>query len=160
MNVNIFIQQSLSPAIAISGIGLLILSLSNRIATIGSRIRQIRHDQIHYEQIQHEQMKAQANIPETEQQHNRRDNFARQINLFMLRARLIRNAMFLLYFAVSLIVLTEFCTALSQLPAWAWLANAAICSFLVSLLLVLAACVMEVLEVTANLETLKLEIDR
>lgn len=160
MNVNIFIQQSLSPAIAISGIGLLILSLSNRIATIGSRIRQIRHDQIHYEQIQHEQIKALANIPETEQQHNRRDNFDRQINLFMLRARLIRNAMFLLYSAVSLIVLTEFCTALSQLPTWAWLANAAICSFLVSLLLVLAACVMEVMEVTANLETLKLEIGR
>jgi Protein of unknown function (DUF2721) len=143
MDGNHFIQQSLSPAIAISGIGLLILSLSNRIGVIGARIRELRRDTgKHRQNAQHI------------------ENCNRQIDLFMLRARLIRNALFLLYTSVSLIVLSEFLLALSQIEQLVWLSNGPIYCFLLSLLLVLIACVMEMCEVTVNLKTLKLEIHR
>lgn len=136
---NNIISDSLSPAVAISGIGLLIFGLNNRISTVGTRVRELNRE-----------------LRETSEPERIR-NIHRQIPLFLQRAYIIRNAMFLLFGALGMMVFTAFTIAISKLnyvnwemvPAW---------TFLSGLILMLMAVIMEAYETILNLRTLALDV--
>lgn len=133
------ITDSLSPALAISAIGLLIFGLNNRITTIATRVRDLNKEL------------RQHPTP------HRRENIRRQIPLFLKRARLIRNSMFLLFGALGMMVFTAATIAVTRVqfvnldlvPVW---------SFLGGLFLVLVAVVIESYETIVNLRTLSLDV--
>jgi hypothetical protein len=136
---NTIISESLAPAVAISGIGLLIFGLNNRIATVGTRVRELNREL------------RQTTDPE------RIRNIRQQVPLFLERAYIIRNAMFLLFGALGMMVFTAFAIAVSRLnyvhwemlPAW---------TFLGGLILMLTAVVIEAYETILNLRTLALDV--
>lgn len=133
------ITGSLSPAVAISGIGLLIFGLNNRISTAATRVRDLNREL--------------RDAPDPQ----RRENIRQQIPMFLRRARLIRNAMFLLFGALGMMVFTAFAIALAKLnyvewelvPAW---------SFLGGLILMLVAVIIEGYETILNMQTLTLDV--
>ncbi len=136
---NTVITQSLSPAVAISGIGLLIFGLNNRITTAATRVRDLNREL------------RQTDDP------GRRENIRQQIPMFLERAYLIRNAMFILFGALGMMVFTAVAIAMNKLrythwemlPAW---------SFLGGLVLMLAAVIIETYETILNMRTLRLDV--
>ncbi|MBY0405376.1 MAG: DUF2721 domain-containing protein [Cyanobacteria bacterium] len=134
-----FITQSLSPALAISASGMLTLGMQNRLSTVGTRVRQLNREII------------LLNNP------TRSQNLTDQIQLFLMRGVLIRNALFLMYSAICLMVFTAFALALSDLgifnPAW----KIPIWTFLMGLGMILVAVVIEAFEVLLILKALKLD---
>jgi hypothetical protein len=140
LETNTIITNSLAPAVTISGVGLLISILNNRISTVGSRVRELNRElrtTTHPERIR---------------------NIRLQIPMFLERAYLIRNAMFLLFGALAMMVFTAVAIALSKLhyvswemvPAW---------TFLGGLILMLLAVLIETYETVLNLRTLALDVD-
>ena len=136
-----FITQTLSPALAISGIAILISGLNTRVLTLGGRVRDINH------------WLRQGLYPSPETQ----ANALMQVSLFLSRLRMLRNALFLLYGALSLMIMTAFAIALTQLHL-IYFPHLAILTFLTGLLLVFVAVVLEALEISLNLRALKLDI--
>jgi hypothetical protein len=136
-----FISQSLSPAIAISGVGLLTLGLSNRIATLGLRIRQLNRELKQADSGSH------------------RDNLRQQILLFMHRARAVRNSLFLLYTAIGLIVTTEVAIAMRELGMAAIHNSFPIFSFLLALVVIFIAVIFEAYETILNVHSLDLDVE-
>ncbi len=141
IDVTAFITQSLSPAFVLSALGLLTISLHNRMLTISSRIRGI-NDEI------------RRGVSPT-----RFENTQLQIRLLMERVRYIRNSLFLLYGAMGLMVFTAIAIALHELgiffpefivPVWA---------FLGGLVLMFIALLMEAWAVILNLRTLELDTE-
>lgn len=140
LQANTIITESLSPAVAISGIGLLFISLNTRISTLASRVRDLNKEFIKVENQQ------------------RRDNIRRQIPLFLKRAKIIRISMFTLLGALGLMVFSAVALALSKLgyvhwvlvPAW---------SFLGGLMLMLVAVVMEAYETSLKMTTLEVDVE-
>lgn len=138
-DTNSIITSSLAPAVALSGIGMLTLGLSNRITTVGTRVRELNRELRDYKD------------PE------RLANIRRQIPLFLRRAYLIRNALFLLLGSMGMMVFTALFIALAKLyyvewellPSW---------TFVGGLLLLLGAVIIEGVEITLNLKTLNLDV--
>ena len=141
MDLNTFISQCLAPAVAISGIGMITLTLSNRMSTIGTRIRQLNREM--------------TGVPHPEDAKNLRC----QVENFLRRARIIRNAIFLLHAAIGLMVLTAFGIAAQELHILEQPQAFSIATFLGGLLLTFIAVLMEAYEVGLNLQNLKLDIE-
>jgi hypothetical protein len=136
---NALIVQSLSPAVAISGAGLLTLGLLNRLSHLGTRVRQLN--------------KEYRDSDETAQT---RININEQIQLVLDRARMVRNALVMLYVAIGSMVLTAFSLAMGELGLLP--KGAAIGFFLCGLGGIFIAVLQEVLEVTLALKALKKDI--
>lgn len=139
LDVNAVITASLTPAVGISGVVVLIFGLNNRLTTIATRVRDLNRE-----------LRQSTDA-------RRHVNVRQQIPLFLKRAYLVRNAMFLLFGALGMMVFTAFAIALSKLhyvhwervPAW---------TFLVGLLMMLTAVLIEAYETMVNLETLSLDV--
>ncbi len=137
------ISDSLAPAVALSGMALLISGLNNRIATVGTRVRELNRE-----------LRVLKDKPDPQ----RTRNIQKQIPLFLERGYLIRNAMFLLFGALGMMVFTAVTIALSRLhyiewkvvPTW---------TFLGGLALMLLAVLIEAYETILNLRTLALDVD-
>lgn len=137
---NAFITQSLSPALAISASGMLSLGMHNRLSVLGGRVRQLNREL------------AQTDDPA------RITNFKKQIGLFSQRAQLIRNALFLLYAAICLMVLTAFALAMTDLSVLHDDWPVPIVTFLSGLGLIFWAVILEAREVLLILKALDLDI--
>lgn len=137
------ISDSLAPAVALSGMALLITGLNNRIATVGTRVRELNRE-----------LRVLKDKPDPQ----RVRNISKQIPLFLERGYLIRNAMFLMFGALGMMVFTAVTIALSRLhyveleiaPTW---------TFLGGLALMLLAVIIEAYETILNLRTLALDVD-
>ncbi len=140
LDVSTIIADSLSPAVAISGIGLLIFGLNNRIIHIGSRVRELNRE-------------LRQSPPPT-----RRDAVKKQVEMFMRRAHLVRNAIFLLFAALAMMVFTAVAIALVRLNIFDWQMVPTL-SFMGGLVLILVAAIIEAFETTVNLTTLKLDVN-
>lgn len=139
LEVSTIIADSLSPAVAISGIGLLIFGLNNRIIHIGSRVRELNRE-------------LRQSPPAA-----RRQAVQKQVEMFMRRARLVRNAIFLLFASLAMMVFTAVAIALVRLDIFDWQMVPTL-SFMGGLVLILVAAIIEAFETTANLTTLKLDV--
>lgn len=139
LEVSTIITDSLSPAVAISGIGLLIFGLNNRIMFIGSRVRELNREL--------------REAPPSA----RRNAIKRQIEMFMHRAHLVRNAIFLLFASLAMMVFTAVAIALVRLEVYEWQFVPTL-SFMIGLIFILIAAIIEAYETTVNLSTLKLDV--
>jgi len=135
------ITQSLSPALVISSVGLLILSMSNRINTIGSRIRQLN---------------ATFSQPHTDEE---KDNITRQLQCLLQRGRMTRDCLFALFSAICCMVFTMLILALSHVNLISIPSYLSVIPFLLGLMLILLAAVIGMAETSLNIEALKLDID-
>ena len=93
------VQSMVTPAVMISACGLLLLSMSNKLARIVDRIRELN---------------AEDRGLEAETEAVRRLSIRNQIDLLLRRATLLRNACGLLYLAVAVFALTSLCVGLSN----------------------------------------------
>jgi MFS family permease len=93
------VQSMVTPAVMISACGLLLLSMSNKLARIVDRIRELN---------------AEDRGLEAETEAVRRLSIRNQIDLLLRRALLLRNACGLLYLAVAVFALTSLCVGLSN----------------------------------------------
>lgn len=146
LSANAVIQDSLAPAVAISALGLLVLSLNNRITTVGSRVRDLTREL--------RSLQSDGDADHTE----RIENIQRQIPLFIRRGYLIQNALFLLFGSLGMMVLTAFALAMHRMRYMSW-DGLPMLFFLSGLLLMLFAVLLEVLESVLNMRTLKLDVD-
>lgn len=137
---NTFITQALSPALAISASGMLTLGMHNRLSVLGSRVRQLNREL------------ALIDNPA------RLANFKQQIILFTERAALIRNALFLLYAAICLMVLTAFALAMQDLSVLNENWPVPVVTFLLGLAFIFWAVIIEAYEVLLILKALDLDI--
>jgi hypothetical protein len=134
-----FITQSLSPALAISASGMWALGMHNRLSILGGRVRQINKDL------------------RDETSPIRQDNLNQQIQLFVKRARILRDALFFLYAAICLMVMTAVALAFESLH-WINASLVAMISFLLGLGLIFWAVLLEAWEVLLILQTLEVDI--
>jgi hypothetical protein len=93
------VQSMVTPAVMISACGLLLLSVSNKLARIVDRIRGLNT----------EDRELAADVDAV-----RRLSIRNQIDLLLRRAVLLRNACGLLYLAVAVFALTSLCVGLSR----------------------------------------------
>jgi hypothetical protein len=133
------LQIAIAPVILISGVGLLLLSLTNRFGRAVDRTRQI-HDQMH----------AAAALAD-------RQRLAVQVRVIYQRARLIQFAIVmgaLSALFAALLILTLFLTALMKLNGAGLISLIFICC-----LLSLVACLIAfIMDIRLSLKALKLEL--
>jgi hypothetical protein len=138
---NQLITQSLAPAVALSGFALMTMGLLNRLAHLGSRVRQLNQ--------------------QVRDNHNpqRLPNIRQQIGMVLQRARMVRNALFMAYLGIGCMVLTAFFLALTALGFLPAMANLPIWVFLVGLFSFLSSVVQEMFEVRLALKALDLDAE-
>jgi len=93
------VQSMVTPAVMISACGLLLLSISNKLARIVDRTRELNSED-----------RDLSNEADTV----RRLSIRNQIDILLRRALLLRNACGLLYLAVAVFALTSLCVGLSS----------------------------------------------
>ena len=93
------VQSMVTPAVMISACGLLLLSVSNKLARIVDRIRGLNS----------EDRELASDVDGV-----RRLSIRNQIDLLLRRAVLLRNACGLLYLAVAVFAMTSLCVGLSR----------------------------------------------
>jgi len=93
------VQSMVTPAVMISACGLLLLSISNKLARIVDRTRELNSED-------------RSLAPDVDAV--RRLSIRNQIDLLLRRALLLRNACGLLYLAVAVFALTSLCVGLSR----------------------------------------------
>jgi hypothetical protein len=133
------LQMSVGPVILISGVGLLLLSLTNRFGRAVDRSRQLIRE-----------------IRESREEDRRR--LAGQVEVLYRRARLIRTAIILAAVSVlfaAVLIITLFVTALLKLE----LAVAISLIFVLCLLSLIASLVAFIADLYLSLRALKLEIE-
>jgi Protein of unknown function (DUF2721) len=132
------LQVAIGPVILISGVGLLLLSLTNRFGRAVDRSRQLSREM--------------RELPETE-----RSRLGGQVEILFQRARLIRLAIILAAFSVLLaavLIIVLFVTALLKLEA-----GLMICLLFIACLLSLIASLIAFLrDIHLSLLALKLEL--
>ena len=138
--VNHIITESLAPAVAVTGIALLLNGMNGRFSMAATRVRELNKE------LRSASCK------------QRTDNIKQQIPLFMQRAFMIRNAMFLLFGSLGMMVFTAPAIALSKLHYLDW-EMVPVWSFLGGLVLMMLAVVIEAYETILNLRTLSLDVE-
>jgi len=134
------LQASIVPCVLISGIGLLLLSVTNRLARPIDRIRLLCHD---FKRMADEEQLL----------------VKQQIDILYLRARLLRAAITLLtlgIFLLSAIILASFCIFILHWPL-EWFIEV---MFVASLLAMIAGLLFFLLDIRLALRSIKLEIQR
>ncbi|MBX2859633.1 MAG: DUF2721 domain-containing protein [Vampirovibrio sp.] len=139
LDLKAFISQSLSPAIALSAIGLLTLGLHNRMTALGGRIREINQE-------------LRLGCGDA-----RRQNIQQQLHYFFIRIKLVRNALFFLYGAMGMMVFTAVAIALHELDIYFARMVVPVWTFISGLLLMFMAVLSESFAIILNLKTLELD---
>lgn len=142
MNIDALVsilQASIAPCVLISGVGLLLLSMTNRVARPIDRLRQVLKE------------RETATGP-------RRQNLDAQVSLLYRRCRMLRSAIALAIaciFSISFIILLLFATLVYHLPAQPlvqWL-------FAVSLLCLLTSLALFFADIHLTMSTVALEME-
>jgi hypothetical protein len=102
VNATRTITTALAPAILVSAAGLMLLGLQNKFHNIADRIRQLDHEITQME-----------GIPELNGTRKKRVASAEvQVDILIVRCRLVRDAIFLIYVAVMLLIASTLIAAL------------------------------------------------
>ncbi len=132
------LQTAVGPVVVISGVGLLLLTMTNRLGRIVDRSRTLAH---------------QARATAGEEQEKARA----QLRILHERAELVRWAIALAAFCVlfvALLVISLFVTALFEVEI-AWLIAG---FFIVSMVFLIASLVMFILDINKSLQATALEV--
>ncbi|WP_373531173.1 DUF2721 domain-containing protein [Vampirovibrio sp.] len=140
ITANSIITESLAPAVTITGLALLLNGVNGRFSTAATRVRELNREL------------------RTSTSPTRIANIRQQVPLFMRRIHMIRNAVFVMFGALGLMVFSAVSIALYQLHFVKW-EMVPVWSFLGGLLLMLLAVIIETYETTLNLRTLALDVD-
>ncbi len=133
------LQIAIGPVILISGIGLLLLSMTNRYGRTIDRARELSYARNH---------------PDGD-----RDRIEKQIEVLWRRAQILRRAIFFGSFSVlcaAILIITLFITELLHLDA-GWLLGLI---FIVCLAALIGSMVESIRDVNLSLTAVRLEIDR
>jgi hypothetical protein len=134
------LQVAIAPVILISGVGLLLLSLTNRFGRAVDRTRQI-----------HQQMRAAADAD--------RARLANQVEVIYRRARLIQFSIVmgaLSALSAAMLILTLFFTALMNLQLGALISVFFVCC----LLSLVVSLITFIMDIRLSLHALKMELTR
>ena len=133
------LQTAIGPVILISGIGLLLLTMTNRLGRAIDRARILV-----------------GNLPNTTE--TRRDKIAAQLQILWRRARLIRLAITLASvsaLAAAILIITLFLTALWQMET-SWII---VVLFIVCMLCLIGSLALFIHDINQSLAALKLELE-
>jgi hypothetical protein len=133
------LQVAIGPVILISGVGLLLLTMTNRYGRVIDRSRLLRHE-----------LRGMAGAD--------RERLQAQLGILMRRAKLIRLAILLAGISVLLVatlIIVLFLTALLRLEV-AWLISGL---FMACMAALIASLVAFILDVDQSLAALKLELE-
>lgn len=134
------VSEALTPVFALSGIGVFANGLSIRLNTISGRARDM-----------HQKIMKTVNITE-------REIYMAQSLLFIKRAKLVRQAIFLLYAAIGCMVLTAILTGFNQIFSGLPEGLLTAITFLGGLILVFFAVLVEAWELTLSMTTLETDL--
>ncbi|MBO9542195.1 DUF2721 domain-containing protein [bacterium] len=143
-----FISSALAPAVAISACAILASNAQSKYSSLVDRIRALNAERREYQRLD----------PISVTESLRIKSLDRQIALIFRRSKHMRDAIFLLYAAIACIISTSFLIAAMQYFQLKNLTHAPKVTFLSGLVLVLAALVMELLEVRLTFRVLRYEL--
>ncbi|MGD9580421.1 MAG: DUF2721 domain-containing protein [Vampirovibrionia bacterium] len=144
LETNELISQMLAPSVAISAFGLLLLSMSNRFLTITGRVRTLNAEIRELYLI-----KTRSNVEE-----NRLKAVKDQVETMLRRCYIIKNSVFFLYVGLGLTVLTILTLAADLLNLSIFLDKFSILFFVLALLFMLTAIILEGFEILMALKNL------
>lgn len=142
---NSFITYMLSPAVLISGIGLLLLGINTRFLTITARIRELNKE---IREISHKQCISDADKI-------RLNGINTQVSLMLKRCLAQKYSIFFLYIALILTILTILALAMDILKFNLFTENASIILFISSLFFVSISLILIGYETALALKTVK-----
>lgn len=144
------ISHMVSPAVIISAVGLLLLSMNNRFLAITARVRDLNSEAL---TIANKETNVDYEI-------KRLTSLKRQIFEMLRRCRYIKQAIFLLYIALGFTVLTILTLAGDLININPNLDKIAIVFFILALFVVLVALISEGYEITMALKMLRFDVDQ
>jgi len=150
------IQEIVAPAVMIPACGLLLLSTSARMNTVLARIRAF-----HVERLNVWQSDAQPGTRNDAVRSLRLEGLEHQTHRLILRARILRVTMLLLFTAIACNLLSVIGLALRFVidePGWIYLAAVGV--FILGITLMLAAMITSIAEVRRIVETVSYEHER
>lgn len=142
----------LTPAVAISAVGLLLLTVSNRYSATISRVRLLNEERRRLRAAQHPQPTGGA------ANQGRLVSVSQQTQALLARMRLLRNALFCLYLAIGLFVLTSVGIGAQVVAGWEVLRVAATAAFLGGMLAVLLAVSWATLDLRRSFRVVELDV--
>lgn len=146
------VQAMLTPAVAISAVGLLLLTVSNRYSATISRVRLLNEERRRLRAAQHQQPTGGA------ANQGRLASVSQQTQALLARMRLLRNALFCLYLAIGLFVLTSVGIGAQVVAGWEVLRVAATAAFLGGMLAVLLAVSWATLDLRRSFRVVELDV--
>jgi len=142
---NTFISYMLSPAVLISGIGLLLLGINTRFLTITARIRELNKEL--------RDISKKETVSEVDK--IRLNGINKQVSLMLKRCLAQKFSIFFLYIALTLTVLTVFALAADVLNFNFYIENISIMLFITSLSFICVSLVLIGFETALALKTVK-----
>ena len=136
-----FISQTLAPTFALSAVVLLTISLHNRILTINGRVRDLDKE-----------LRGEVTT-------ERIDNIEMQNRQMLRRTTMLKNALFLLYSSMGLLVLTELFIAFQQLDVVVNNPTLPITTFIAALFVMFIAVMIDAFAMTINLKTMEMDVE-
>lgn len=146
------IQAMLAPAVAISAVGLLLLSMSNRYSAIINRIRLLNDEKRKYMKI----LGDQRELPYTD--NVRFMSVSTQTAELMTRSRLLRNGILSMQTAVGLFVLTSVAIGINLFVSSDFLRAVPLVIFIIGMIGVVIGIIFAALEVRRSYRIVLLEV--
>ena len=145
LDTNTIISEMLAPAVIISAIGLILLSMNNRFFAITGRIRDLNKEI--------REIYERKEI--TERNKRRLVVIKDQVEKMLKRCKIIKFAIFLLYASIGLVVLTVLALAADIFNVSLIIEDLSIILFIFALIMVLVAIIIEGFEATLAVNTVK-----
>ncbi len=152
INAQQTIQAILSPALMISGTGLLLLGLNNRYSSQINRIRLLNDEKRRL--VRAQEARAEIDYLETV----RLESVVRQITSLFHRSNLLRRAIFFHYIGILLYILTSLIIGLHLIWTGAFVESLPLVIFFIGLASSMSGVVFAIMEVSAAHKVLHLEI--
>lgn len=146
------IQAILAPAIGISAVGLLLLSLSNRYSAIINRIRLLNDEKRKFARMIGE--KGDLGYPDN----IRFMSISKQTEELLIRSRFVRNAILSLQSAIGLFVLSSVTIAMNMFTSNGFLKTVPLMVFIIGMCCVFAAVVFYGMDVYRSYKIILLEV--
>lgn len=146
------IQAMLAPAVGISAVGLLLLSLSSRYSTIINRIRLLNDEKRRYVRLLEEQkdLSYAENV--------RHMSVVNQSRELLIRSRYVRNAILAMQTAIGFFVLTSIAIGLNLFVTTPLLARTPLVIFVLGMIAVVVGIVHAAIEVRRSYRIVLLEV--
>jgi hypothetical protein len=146
------IQTLLAPALGISAVGLLLLSLNNRYSIIINRIRLLNEERRKFVRM----LQKEGSLEYSD--NNRFMNITKQTEELLVRSRLVRNAILSLQAAMAMFVLTSVAIAVMLITPVGWSGTMTVGIFVLGMLCVLVGILFAVSEVRRSYKIVLLEV--